>query len=125
MSVRTALVTHLAGWVSAQNLPVAWENQAFTPPAGTFLRAFLLPAGRSALSLCDIEEAGVLQVSIYVKRDTGTGPVTALAESLCAHFAPAQYAGFQIQSPPFYAQGLNTDDGRYLLPVSIFYRAIP
>lgn len=132
MSIRAAIESRLAAWVALQSpaIPVAWQNLAFTPPTvtatnSTYIRPFLMPAGRSGMSLCDVEEAGVYQVSIYSKANVGPGAAEALAQSLCAYFAPSQYTGFRVQIPPYFAQGTNTDDGRYFTPVSIFYRATP
>ena len=64
-----------------------------------------------------------MQVSLVYPANTGTGAVTVKAESLCTHFAPGKYAGFSIRVPPYYSQGIPTDDGRYMIPVSIFYAA--
>lgn len=129
MSIRTALEARLAGWVAAQTpVPkVAYQNAAFTPPAldVTYLRAFLMPATRYGKTLCSVEESGIYQVSVYAKANGGTTPAESIAESICTHFAPGMYAGFQILSPPYFSQGFNVDDGRYMVPVTINYRASP
>ncbi len=134
MSIRSALESHLAAWVADQSPipPVAWENVTFTPPAVsiTYLRAFRMPANRYGKTLCSIEEAGVYQVSILYAKPGGAIPAgtagpESMAESICEHFAAGSYTGFQVLRPPYYAAGLPTDDGRWHVPVSIFYIAEP
>lgn len=129
MTVRTALEGHLQLWLGAQEqaLLCAWENHPFETPSVdvTYLRAYLMPGNRSGLSLCEDQEAGVFQVSIFTEKDVGTARAEAIGNAICDHFKPGQYTGFQVLSPPYFTRGMNTDDSRYLLPVSIFYRAPP
>ena len=42
--VRALIEARLADWASQNDLPVAYENVAFDPPAGEFLKFNLLPA---------------------------------------------------------------------------------
>lgn len=128
MNVRNSLQGHLVMWLQAQSpaIPCAWENVPFTPPQDvkdTYLRAFIMPASRSGESFCGFREDGVFQVSIYTGRDRSPTPGQTIAESICEHFKPGSYAGFSVLRPPYHSQGINTDDGRYLIPVSVFYKA--
>lgn len=128
MTPRAALELHLKAWldVQAPAPPVAWPNIHFTPPAlgSFFLRPATLPAGRQGETFCANEEVGIFQISILGPQDKDVGPFELIAESLCSHFAPGLFTGFKVLSPPYYSQGFPTNDGRFLVPVTVNYHAV-
>lgn len=127
--VRKAFESRLKAWADAQTpaIPVAWQNVAFTPPAGRYARAFLLPATTESLTLDKAHRKyeGILQVSLCMVIGTGSGVVEALVSSLDAYFDDHfTEDGLRIYllSPMSAAPALQDGD-RYVVPVSASYRA--
>ncbi len=131
--VRQLLESRLATWAAARSpaLLIAWENQPFTPPAGTYLRAFLLPAQTDSQTLDGVHRlyTGVFQVSVIAPDSTGPGATEGIADEIAALFpnnlrltiaSPAFVV--QLVSPMSQTQGIQTPD-RYTVPVSAQYRA--
>jgi len=72
-----------AGWAS--ETPIAYENVAFDPTAATeFVQILILDGDAMQMSLSSINQlhrySGLLQVSIYVKKNTGAGRARALMQ---------------------------------------------
>ncbi len=129
--IRALLEARLKTWADAQSpaIPVAWQNVPFTPPAGRFLRAWVMPAetGSETLDGAHRRYTGVFQVSVYVPQGTGPGAAETLAEAIAALYPmndilDTTAIAVQITSPMSIAAGINAD-GRYVVPVSCRYRA--
>lgn len=126
--VRAALETRLGTLTPA--LPTAFENAAFTPVAGTpYQRVFLLPATPDNEVLgCDYyREIGILQVSLYYPVNGGPGTAQARAQLLRTHFkrGTTMTSGgvtTTVSATPAIAPAF-VDGDRYVIPVSIRYRA--
>lgn len=131
--IRMLIETRLANWAAARSpaLTIAWENRQFTPPPGTYLRGFLLPARTSSIDLqcAVIGYLGVYQVDVV--SPSGAGPVTAngVAEEVADLFPDA--LRLTIESPAFAVQLISPCsigpaiqlDNRYTIPVSFRYSA--
>lgn len=127
--IRKAFETRLKTWADAQTpvIPIAWENVPFTPPAGRYMRAFLLPADTESLHLSRTDRyyRGVLQASLAMNINTGAGAAEALVASLDAAFAHT----FTQDSVriwlvrPFSAAPAIAEPDRHVVPVSAEYRA--
>lgn len=125
--VRAGLEKKLKTWADAQGLSVAWENVAFNPPAGAYVRAFLLPSPAVSQSLDKAHRryAGLLQVNLTMPINGGSAEN--LAASLSAAFAPQTHiveAGvtIYITDPASPAPAIQ-EDNRYTVPVTIPYTA--
>lgn len=130
--IRTAFETKIATWAAAQSpaLTVAWENKAFTPPAGAYCRASLIPGRTASRDLGGLNRSytGVFQVSLYLPTGTLSQPGAVLADSLDTAFPvedPLIVGDLAIflTSPMSPAAALE-DAGRYVVPVSCTYTAV-
>lgn len=128
---RQAIETALDTWAAARSpaLPIAWENVAFTEPATTYLRAFLLPADTAGFDLAGAGRTytGVYQVSVVAPVDTGPGAAEGIADEIAALFpldSRLSVTGLTllITSPVTAAQGA-TEGSRYTVPAWFRYRA--
>lgn len=131
--IRQLLEARLSTWAAARSpaLQIAWQNHPFTPPAGTYLRAFILPAPTDSETMQGSHRlyTGTFQVSVIAPRDTGAGAAEAIAEEIATLFPNA--LRLSIASPAFALQMITPmqiaaaiDDGnRYTVPVSARYRS--
>lgn len=127
IAIRAAFEKRLNEWAKAQSPPilVAFENVAFTPPAGLYLRAFLLPGETQNPSLGGSHQRriGLFQVSVVAPINGGARPAEIIAEALEALFPRGLSLGpAQVDTSPSVAPALS-DGERYTIPVSIRYRA--
>lgn len=129
--IRTAFESRLATWAAAQTpaIQVAYENVNFTPPAGRYLRCFILPADTQSDTLDGLhrKRMGIFQVDLCMPTGTGPGPAVALAASLDAAFpltAPMTQSTLKIflLSPMSPSAAIQQPD-HYVVPVSCAYRA--
>lgn len=131
--IRYLIETRLANWASTRSpaLPVAWEGHSFTPPAGIYLQAFMLPANTGSDDLQGAHRVyrGVYQVSINCPSGSGSGAAGGIADEIAALFpmnlrlsivSPA--FSVTINSPCSAGPG-QVGDGRYVVPISFLYRA--
>lgn len=127
--IRKGFESRLKAWADAQTpaIPVAWQNVAFTPPAGRYARAFLLPNPTRSETLEKEHRRyeGVFQVSLCMTIGTGASVAEALTASLDAHFdAYFMQDSLRIYLlTPMSAAPALQDGDRYVVPVSASYRA--
>lgn len=128
-TIRKLYEQRLATWAAAKPISVAWQNAPFTPPAGAYLRAFLLPADTDSQDLAGDHRAytGVFQVSIVAPAGQGSAAAETLAEELAALFPnnlPLSNGEFGVQIVSPCSAGPAIQDGnRYTVPVWFRYRA--
>lgn len=128
--IRNLFETRLATWAAARApaLPVAWENVGFTPPAGTYLRAFLLRGDATSRDLYgdNRHRVGVFQVSIVCPAGNGAGAAESIAAELDALFPMnliLTSGAFSVtQVSPLRTRPAIPDD-RFTVPVDFAYRA--
>lgn len=127
--IRSGFETVLKAWADAQTpaIPIAWPNVAFTPPAGRYLRALLIPASTKKLTFDGAGRTyrGLFQVSFCMPIGVGAGAVETLAASLDAAFTDSFVSGslrVYLLEPFSMAPALQEPD-RYMVPVSATYRA--
>lgn len=127
--VRAALESAVNTWASSHSLTVAWENVSFAPPAGAYIRAFIIPSPTTSESLerADRRFSGLLQVDLMMPINGGSGPAEALLESLSAAFNPANVLGFSgvrinILQPASDAAAI-VEPNRHVVPVTVPYQA--
>lgn len=127
-NVRAALETALAG--ISPPVSTAWENTAFTPVVGTaYQRAVIVPAapengeiGRA------FNERGFFQISLHCPPDTGPAAAYARADLIRATFyrgATFTQDGVTVHvvGTPTILPPQDDDQGRYVLPLRIPFRA--
>jgi Bacteriophage related domain of unknown function len=127
--VRAGFESRLKTWADAQTpaIPVAWENKAFTPPVGRYVRASLIPAPTSARTLerTDRSYTGVFQALLCMPIDKGVGSAESLGASLDAHFSSTFTQGslqIWLLTPFRMSPGFQADE-RYVVPVWAEYAA--
>lgn len=131
--IRQLLETRLNTWAAARSpaLSIAWQNVPFTPPAGAYLRAFILPAETDSQTLDGghREYTGLFQVSVCAPRDTGPGAAESIAEEIATLFPNSLI--LTIASPAFAVQMVSPmsigraiqEPDRYVIPIWARYRA--
>ena len=126
-SIRAALATQL----NTLGIPTAWENSNFTPPTGqVYLTEALLPnetlsIGVSSASSDDF--GGIYQVLVNAPAGRGKGAAVAVAEQVVGAFvkgASLTYSGVTVRVLRSSQNPAIIDGERYVIPVSINYRAI-
>jgi hypothetical protein len=118
-------------WAAAQvpPIPVAWPNVAFTPPAGRYVRAFVLPGRTDSRDLQGLHRGyvGVFQITLYLPLNDGPRRASALVDSLDAAFPlsdPIVVDGLRLHvTSPMSAAGPLDSPDRYVVPVSCRYAA--
>jgi hypothetical protein len=127
--VRVALETVVNTFAAAQSLTVAWENMPFTPPAGAYLRAFIIPSQTTSASLArtDRRYGGFLQIDLMMPIDQGAGPAETLLAALVTAFNPATVltsssVRVNILQPASAAAPIQ-EPNRYVVPVTVPYEA--
>ncbi|PZR36489.1 phage tail terminator-like protein [Caulobacter segnis] len=127
-SVRAALETALNG--IAPPLSTAWENTAFTPVVGTpYQRAVIIPAAPANDEIGRAyNERGIFQVSLHFPPNTGPAAAYVRADLIRATFYrgatfPKDGITVQVVGTPTILPPQDDDQGRYVLPVSINFRA--
>ena len=82
--IRSLFESRLKAWADTKvpKLAIAFEDVAFTPPDGPYLKAFLLPANPDSEDLegKHIAYRGVFQVSVVTKSGSGRGAAGLIAE---------------------------------------------
>lgn len=124
--IRGAFETRLT---TANLAPIAFENEAFVPPAGAYLRAFLLPAATVSRTLDRLhrEYLGVFQVTVVLPPNQPIGVGQALIDQVAALFpvaAPMVQAGLEVWLEQPMSQGPAFQDGtRMTIALSAPYQA--
>lgn len=128
--IRRAFETRLKTWADALTpaMSIAWQNKSFSPPAGRYARAFLIPAPTESryLSRSDRHYTGIFQVTLCMPLDTGSNAAESLVASLDSAFAHTftQDTVTVWLTKPFSAAPPIPSDDRYMVPVSATYEAI-
>jgi hypothetical protein len=129
--IRQAFETRLAAWAAAQTppIPVTFENHKFKPPAGRYIRCWLLPAPTQSESLDGLHRlrSGIFQVDLCMPNGEGAGAATALAASLDAAFSltsPMTQGSIKVfMLSPMSAAPAMQEPNHYVVPVSGEYRS--
>jgi hypothetical protein len=126
-SIMAAFNSHLNTLATEESIPVAWENVSFSPPAGPYLRAFLLPAltvGAALGAEASNKHRGIFQVDCICPGGNGWGPCLVIAEQVRVQFKRGTRLmdGNLIVESVSFGPGM-MDGTRYKIPVSISYWA--
>lgn len=121
--------TKLAVVASALNLKIAMENIVFEPDKNIYLRSHILPARTDVIDLAGTMKVykGVFQVDIVAPAGTGKTKAGNIADSIIEAFpnnlelSEREFTVW-IDGEPNRMRALS-DSMRYLIPVSIDYRA--
>jgi hypothetical protein len=136
----TAILNALLGHVATIDtgsppLPIAWPNKNFEKPEATpdaqWLRATLLPAESTPISLPSDQVLGVLQIDVFNGLNGGEESATQIADLIIDHF----YRGLHIagaggvivrvlaRPSRLPTQQARDDDPWIMLPIRIRYAA--
>lgn len=134
--MRALIETRLSDWAANNELPVAWENVAFTPPTDAangdplaYLKFNLLPAQTRSDDISGNLRAwiGVAQITVFVPSGAGPAAAESWIKQLDALYPASQYIvgttlSVLIRTPVSAGNGYN-DESYYAVPVSFEYRA--
>lgn len=129
--MRALIETRLRDWAADNDLPVAWENVAFTPPVdgSAYLKFNLLAGQTRSDDLAGQLRAwiGVAQITVFVPAGAGPAAAESLLKQLDALYPCSQYItgaalNVLIQTPVTAGNGFN-DEAYYAVPTSFTYRA--
>lgn len=105
-------------------LPVNWENEDFTPPAGGYLDVQLF---RSGTDRQYVQSAGThvmlgfLQIAVMAPKNRGAVAADRIADQIAAHFpCDLQLGPVRITQTPHVAGGF-PDGAWWRVPVSIYW----
>lgn len=125
--VKTALETALKTYADSATVPVAWENRKF-PKDDIYFRASLLPAEPGNLGLGDADNQdhqGIFQVDVVVQKSTQTSVVQPLVTGVVTAFAKNTDLGNGVRVVKSWPTGsVELNESRYIIPVSVHYRAL-
>lgn len=126
-SIRAALATQL----NTLGIPTAWENSNFKPTAGqVYLAEALLPNETLSVGVSGASSdnfGGIYQVLVYAPAGSGKGAAVAAAEQVVGAFpkgASLTYSGITVRVLRASQNPALIDGERYVIPVSINYRAL-
>lgn len=123
-AIRSALNAHLAAMPNRP--PTAWPNKTFSPPAELYIRVDGIPRETDAPMLGDdsaLDYGGIYQIRIMAPAGNYETDALAVADAIQSHFARGPIGnGVRIRRVTI-APGF-VDGARYVIPVSIYYRAI-
>ena len=126
-SIRAALATRL----NTLDLPTAWENKNFTPPAGqVYVAEALLPNETLSVGVSSTSSdnfGGIYQVLVHAPAGAGKGAAVTVAEQVVAAFpkgASLTYGGVTVRILRASQNPALMNGDRYAIPVSITYRAL-
>lgn len=133
-TIETAVWLALRGRVEAlalsPALPVAWPNEAFTPPAGPYLKIEHVPNRTLRIfipSTSPHHYRGILQIGVMTKLNQGVGYPTEIAGDIADHFPadlklPAHGVMLRVTSHPSIGPA-QPQATHLMIPVSIDYEA--
>jgi len=129
--IRSGLEQIVATWAAAKSpaIPVAYDNQVFTPPEGRYLRVLFLPGQTTSEDLDGLQRTfvGVFQVSLYMPNGQGAGASHALEEELIALYPKETEivsGGLRVRlTRPMSAAVSIPGTTHYHTPISCAYRA--
>lgn len=128
-SIRKALENRLEAAAGAAGVPVAWENNQFTPPQnGAYIESDLLPAENQDIAVQGATlKRGVYQATVVWPLNAGVQGGQALAETIAEAFpnnAPLAADGgiVYVNGEPSIFNGI-VDSTGFRIPVSIAYTA--
>lgn len=129
--IRAAIEQRLKTWADAEipAVPIAYQNAPFVPPAGPYIRAFLLPAETNSPFLEGGSRTyiGVYQLSVCAPETTGSAVAEALLAELEALFTAnlrvLQSGVTVIVTSPVSASPAMQEPGLYVIPCRFRYRA--
>lgn len=127
--IRTLVESRLGTWAAGRSpaLQVAWENVAFTPPSGFYLRSFLLrgPTYSRDLAGDNRRRFGVHQINIVGKTGAGSGAYESIAAELATLFPMnlrlTSGAFWMQQTSPVRVRNGYPDEEAWVVPVDYEY----
>lgn len=89
MQIVTALENRALEFAEARGLKCAVDNVKIDPPASSvWLECYVIPADTAAVSLDGalVSDLGIMQISVYYPKDTGSTAVRQIVDALIAFF---------------------------------------
>jgi hypothetical protein len=126
--IRTQLDGRLASWAATKypNLPIAYENTAFTKPTNqAWLEVFLIPARTLSrgVDAAGSKERGIYQVNIWTPVGGGMGFAEELELELVALFpVMPKFSDVSVDQTPSSARGSTDTSGWRVISISVYYR---
>jgi len=103
---------------------IAWDNVPYIPTPGTaWIRCTILPGGAEGLSFgsdTDIEYSGIIDLGIFVPKDTGNNTARQYADTLAAIFNLEDFGTVECWEAS--VQNLGIEKSWYRLSVTIPFK---
>ena len=100
---------------------IAWDNEPFIPTSGTaWIRCTILPGDAASLSFgrdTALEYAGIIDVGIFIPKETGNNTMRSYADTLAAIFNMKKIG--TVDCNEAFVQNLGEDNGWYHWSVTI------
>ncbi len=127
MTVRSELNTKMAALATLLNVPVAYENNTFVPPAniGTYLEMVVMPSATIDVTVDGTRqrEVGYMQINIWIKKGIGTAAEDVIFTAIKSAFPLVPKTGsVSIEATPSKKTALLDPSGYRIIPVVIPYR---
>lgn len=125
--VRITLETALRNFATANSLPVAWEDVAFTPPAtGSYLEAFFIPAKTVDITTDGLRKryTGIFQINICTRSGSGSATSEAIENQIIALFplVPKTHLPVSIENTPYSMKITQNTNGFKKTAITVEYR---
>jgi hypothetical protein len=128
--IADALFARVAGLRFDPNLPIAWPNKEFSPPADRkWLRVNDLPLPTQPFALAvggTNEYTGLIQIDVFQPLNEGIAKARAIAGVIAAAFQPRSKlyrAGLTVKITQTSLGPILTEPLNIMLPVTVRYRA--
>lgn len=100
--------------------PIAWDNVPYIPTPGTaWIRCTILPGNAEGLSFgrdTSIEYAGIIDIGIFVPKDSGSNIARTYADAIAAIFNMQAFG--TVDCDEARVQNLGIDEDWYMISVS-------
>lgn len=108
------------GWATT---PIAWDNVPYVPTPGTaWIRCTILPGNAEALEFGrspEKEFSGIIDIGIFVPRETGSAIARGYADTLSALFDLVEFGTIDCSEASVQNRGIEED--WYMLSLTIPY----
>lgn len=103
---------------------IAWDNVAYIPTPGTaWVRCTILPGSAEGLAFgqdTDIEYLGIIDIGIFVPKNTGSAIGRGYADTLATVFNMEDFGTIECEEA--FIQNLGIDEDWYMISVTIPFK---
>ena len=104
-----------------------YPNSTMTTMPTEYVRVNVIPIPSSTYTLGNgVLQAGIIQCSIVIPSDLGEIKAAQIADKIIAGLPNGTVISSEliVNRPPYVSGGINMDNGAYMMPVTIQYKAV-